>query len=183
MNDAVLNTKTDAHTSTKAHHAAAAALTPGKGLLVLLGVVVMIGAFIALNHALGIADFWVAFLFLLYWSSVEQMSFAKLPSCIVGALVGLLMGYLLQTLPVVMGPIGGLVFLVAILVLIYCQLMGWFPIAVNMMTMLFLTVVTIPTVQATANFLTLLAALGLGLAYFVGLLAFSNFLKQRMAKR
>jgi hypothetical protein len=44
-------------------------------------------------------------------------------------------------------------------------------------------VVTIPTVQATANFLTLLAALGLGLVYFVGLVALSNFVKQRMAKR
>lgn len=178
MNDAVLDAKTSQPTT----HAAAA-LTPGKGLLVLLGVVVLIGAFIALNHALGIADFWVAFLFLLYWASIEHMSFAKLPSCITGALLGLLMGYLLQTLPVVMGPLGGVVFLVAILVLIYCQLMGWFPIAVNTMAMLFLTVVTIPTVQATANFLVLLAALGLGLAYFVGLLAVSNFLKQRMAKR
>jgi hypothetical protein len=60
--------------------------------------------------------------------------------------------------------------------------MGWLPIAVNMMTMLFLTVVTIPTLQGTANFGVLLAALALGLAYFVGLLAVSNFIKQRKAK-
>jgi hypothetical protein len=180
MNDAVLDAKAAPHNDAPP---AAAALTPGKGLLVLLGVVVLIGAFIALNHAFGIADFWVAFLFLLYWSSFEHMSLAKLPRCIAGALLGLLMGYLLQTLPVVMGPAGGVIFLVAILVLIYCQLMGWFPIAVNMMAMLFLTVVTIPTVQTTANFPTLLAALGLGLAYFVGLVALSNFIKQRMAKR
>jgi hypothetical protein len=177
MNDVALETKIESAP------AAPAALTPGKGLLVLAGVVVVIGAFIALNHALGIADFWVAFLFLLYWSSVEHMSFAKLPRCVIGALVGMLFGYLLQTLPVVMGPIGGLVFLVAILALIYCQLMGWFPIAVNMMTMLFLTVVTIPTIQGTANFGVLLVALALGLAYFVGLLAVANFVKQRMAKR
>lgn len=162
---------------------ASAAMTPGKGLLVLTGVVVLVGSFIALNHVFGIADFWVAFLFLLYWSSIEQMSFAKLPHCITGALVGLLFGYMLQTLPVVMGPIGGLVFLIAILVLVYCQLMGWFPVAVNMMTMLFLTVVTIPTIQENANFGVLVAALGLGIAYFVGLLAVSNFLRQRMAKR
>jgi len=87
--------------------AAPTALTPAKGLLVLMGIVVLVGGFIALSHTLGIADFWVAFLFLLYWSSVEHMSIAKLPRCITGALVGLLMGYLLQTLPVVMGPLGG----------------------------------------------------------------------------
>lgn len=177
MNDIALDTKS---ASAPAAHAA---MTPGKGLLVLAGIVVLIGAFIALNHALGIADFWVAFLFLLYWSSVEQMSFARLPHCVVGALVGLAFGYALQTLPVAMGAAaGGLTFLVAILALIYCQLMGWFPVAVNMMTMLFLTVVTIPTVQGTANFGVLLAALGLGLAYFVGILAVANFLKQRSAR-
>lgn len=177
MNDVALDTKLESAP------AAPAAMTPGKGLIVLAGIVVVIGAFIALNYALGIADFWVAFLFLLYWSSVEHMSFAKLPQCVVGALVGLLYGYLLQTLPVAMGPeVGGIVFLLAILALIYCQLMGWLPIAVNMMTMLFLTVVTIPTLQGTANFGVLLVALGLGLAYFVGLLAVANFLKQRAAK-
>jgi hypothetical protein len=176
MNDVALDTKIESAPATSA------AMTPGKGLLVLAAVVVLVGAFIALNHALGIAEFWVAFLFLLYWSSIEHMSFAKLPHCITGALVGLLFGYMLQTLPVVMGPIGGLVFLIAILALIYCQVMGWLPVAVNMMTMLFLTVVTIPTVQTNANFGVLLAALGLGLAYFVGLLAVANFVKQRMAK-
>lgn len=176
MNDVALDTKIETAP------AAPAALTPGKGLLVLTGIVVLVGSFIALNHALGIAEFWVAFLFLLYWSSIEHMSFAKLPHCITGALVGLLFGYMLQTLPVVMGPIGGVVFLIAILALIYCQVMGWLPVAVNMMTMLFLTVVTIPTVQTNANFGVLLAALGLGLAYFVGLLAVANFVKQRMAK-
>lgn len=175
MNDVALDTKIE---STPAAHAA---MTPGKGLLVLAGIVVVVGAFIALNHALGIAEFWVAFLFLLYWSSYEHMSFAALPRCIVGALVGLLYGFMLQTLPVAMGPAGGAVFLVAILVLIYCQVMGWLPIAVNMMTMLFLTVVTIPTLQGTANFGVLLAALALGVAYFVGLLAVSNFIKQRKA--
>lgn len=176
MNDVALDTKIDSAP------AAPAAMTPGKGLIVLAGVVVVIGAFIALNHALGIADFWVAFLFLLYWSSVDHMSFAKLPSNIISALVGLLFGYMLQTLPVVMGAAGGAIFLVAILALIYFQLMGWLPIAVNTMTMLFLTVVTIPTIQANANFGVLVAALALGLAYFVGLLAVANFVKQRKAK-
>lgn len=176
MNDVALDTKIE---PTPAAHAA---MTPGKGLLVLAGIVVVVGAFIALNHALGITEFWVAFLFLLYWSSYEHMSFAALPRCIVGALVGLLYGFMLQTLPVVMGPAGGAVFLVAILALIYCQVMGWLPVAVNMMTMLFLTVVTIPTLQGTANFGVLLAAFALGLVYFVGLLALSNFIKQRKAK-
>jgi hypothetical protein len=163
--------------------AATATLSPGKGLLILAGVVVAIGGFIALNYALGINNFWPAFLFLLYWSGIEQMKFSKLPSCIIGASVGLLMGYLLQTLSVTMGATGGLFFLGAILLLSYSQIMGFLPVAINIMTMLFLTVATIPALQASTSFASLAISLTLGIAYFVGLLAFGHILKQRTTKR
>jgi hypothetical protein len=162
-------------------HAGAAAMTPAKGLLVLAGVVVVVGAFIGLNHVLGIKEFWAGFLFLLYWTGFEHMKFDKLPSCIVGALFGLLLAYLLFALPGWMGPTGGLVFLGLILVVIYCQIMGWLTLAINMCAMLFLTVGTIPVVQAGVNFANAFIALGLGIVFFGGLFWIGNLLKQRKA--
>lgn len=41
-------------------------MTPVKGLLVLLGIIIVVAGFIALNTALGIHEFWAGFLFLLY---------------------------------------------------------------------------------------------------------------------
>lgn len=159
----------------------AAPMTPGKGLLLLGAVVLVVGGFIGINHALGIAEFWGGFLFLLYWS-LDHMKFEKLPTVITGALFGLLLGYLLQALPIHLGAAaGGLTFLAIILVVIYCQIMGWVPIAVNMAAMLFLTVGTIPAIQAHVNFANLLAAVVLGIAYFVGLLWIVGRLQKRSA--
>ena len=155
------------------------AMSPAKGLLVLIGVVVVVGGFIALCAALGIKEFWGGFLFLLYWSGIEHMKFERLPHCISGALLGLLLSYLLFALPIWLGEIGGVVFLGLILVVVYCQIMGWFSVAVNMTAMLFLTVGTIPAVQTGADFAGVLAALVLGILYFVGLLWGANKLKQR----
>jgi hypothetical protein len=172
MNDVTQNAETGA---------SAPAMAPAKGLLLLLGVVVVVGGFIGLNAALGIKEFWGGFLFLLYWTGVEHMKFEKLPGCITGALVGLLLGYLLLALPLWMGEIGGVVFLALILVLVYFQIMSWLPVAVNMMTMLFLTVGTIPSIQTGADFAGILAALVLGIVYFVGLLWLANKFQQRKA--
>ena len=157
-----------------------APMNPGKGLLLLAAVVLVVGGFIGICQALGIGEFWGGFLFLLYWS-LDQMKFEKLPTVIGGALLGLLFGFLLQQLPILIGPAGGLVFLGLILVLVYCQIMGWLPIAVNMAAMLFLTVVTIPAVTKHVNFGEVLAALVLGIVYFVGLLWLVSRLQKRSA--
>lgn len=157
-------------------------MTPLKGLLVLMGVVVVVGGYIGLNSALGIHDFWAGFLFLLYWAAIEHMAFDKLPACIVGALVGLLMGWLLFALPVWFGETGGLIFLGLVLALVYCQIMGWLPVAVNAVTMLFLTVGTIPAIQHAdtgANFTHALVALVLAFVYFIGLMWIATLLRQR----
>src|ERR1022692_1984131 len=93
--------------------------TPGKTLLMLAAMSVVISVFLGLCHALGTTDYWAAFLFILYWGMFEHTDFRKLPDCIVGALVGVLASYLMQALPQLMGPSGGLVFLGVVLVLIF----------------------------------------------------------------
>jgi len=110
------------------------------------------------------------------------MRFERLASCITGALVGLLLAYLLFALPTWLGETGGAVFLGLILALIYCQIMGWLAVAVNMMAMLFLAVGTIPSVQSGADFAGVFVALILGILYFVGLLWAAKWLKQRKAR-
>lgn len=146
-----------------------AKVSPGKGLLVLGLVVAVVGSFIALTHALQVADAWIAFLFLLYWAGIEQMDFKKLPYCAVGAAAGLLAAYALRVLPETMGSVGGVICLAGILLMIYCQIMGWFLVVINMVTMLFLTVGTIPLIQANADFPRLFWALLLGIIFFPGL--------------
>lgn len=153
-----------------AENQSSSAMTPAKGLLMLLGVIIVVAGFIGLNAVLGIHEFWGGFLFLLYWAGLEHTSFNKLPACIVGALVGLGMGYLLSALPVWLGQTeGGLAFLGLVLVLVYFQIMGWLPVAVNMVAMLFLTVTTVPSVQQGTDFAAVLAGLVLGIVYFVAL--------------
>ena len=141
-------------------------MTPGKGMLVLLAIIVVIGAFLALNHAIGIQNVWAAFLFLLYWAGIEHANSEKMLPCVVGAALGLLMGFLLKMLPLCLGEPGSLVFLGAVLVLVYFQVMGWATTAVNMVTMLFLTATTIPAIQADVDFGDAALALVLGIIFF-----------------
>src|SRR3984893_861972 len=136
----------------------ASGLSPAAGLLTLGAVAVVVAIFIALNYALGITDIWVGFLFLSYWGGVEQLKLEQLPKCILGALVGLLAAYGLQALPHSMGSAGFALALGAILILVYCVSMGWWPIAVNTCAMLFLTVATIPMLQAGPGLLNLFPA-------------------------
>lgn len=153
--------------------------TPAKTLVMLAAIVVVIGIFLALCHVLGVTDFWAGFLFVLYWGMFEGTDTKKLPHCILGALVGLLLGFLMQTLPQVVGPSGGLIFLGLVLVIIYCQLMSWLPMAVNAMTMIFLTVGTIPALQAHTDFFNALLGLVLGVVYFGGLISVGKLIKER----
>jgi len=156
--------------------------SPAKGLLILLGVVVVIGLFIALTHTLAIEHAWVAFLFLLYWAGIEHTDFRKLPHCVVGAALGLTVAYLLHALPLAMGTAAFALCLVGILALIYCQIMGWFGVAINMVTMLFLTVGTIPLIQTGTQYLDLMVSLAVGTVYFPGIVWAGTRIAHRTVK-
>ena len=161
----------------------AAKLTPVKGLLMLGFIVLVIGAYIGMNYALGITDIWAAFLFVLYWMGIEQMNMQKLPRCAIGAAVGLFVAYALFALPKSMGSMGNMIVLVGVLALIYCQIMGWLLIAVNMTTMLYLTVSTIPQIQIVTTFPKLITALLVGVVFFPGLVWIGSLLTQRTASK
>lgn len=157
-------------------------VSPVKGLVILLAVVVVIAGYVAAAVALHLTEMWAGFLFLLYWSMVEEAKPERLPKAVVGAFVGTAAAAALVLLPpaIGMGP-GMAVALGFILLLIYAIIMGWVPVAVNMATMLFLTAGTIPHVQGSANFTQIFLGIAAGIAYFGGLALLAAAFARRKA--
>lgn len=161
---------------------ATARMSRVQGLLLLAAVVVCVAIYLTLNHAMGLTESWCGFLFLVCWA-VSHMDLSKLAACAVGAFVGVLVAYALQRLPPVLGPVAFVPILGVILVMVYCQIMGWLTVMVNLTTMTFLTIASMPLVQAHVSFPNLLATLALGVAYFAGLVLIGRWFTQRAAAK
>lgn len=156
-------------------------MSVGKGLLSLAGAVVVIGAFVALNYAMGVADTWVGFLFALYWAGLERSNFKRFPHCLLGAAAGLTAAFLLRELPLRFGSVALVPCLIGVMLLVYFQIMGWCAMVVNMTTMLFLAVATIPAVHASGQYPKQLIALAVGAGYFALVLWIVKELARRRA--
>lgn len=154
-------------------------ITPLRGLLVLVGVVLVVACFIAICHLLGVSEFWSGFLFVMYWGMVEKVDPKRLPHVVLGGVAGILLGYSSVLLAEYLGAIGGYLFFPIILTVIYCQIMGWLPAVVNMMTMIFLTVCTIPVILENTSLIASLQGFFLGVVFFGGFISFGMFIKQR----
>lgn len=135
-------------------------------LIIIMAVATICIIYIALSHLVGIDNYWPGFLFLLFWGGVEKLALGKLPECIVGAFLGTFMGYLLNTLPPLMGASGFALFILLICALVFCQIKRWLAIAVNLATMLFITVTAIPFIQQHAEFTEIFMALAFGALFF-----------------
>lgn len=159
------------------------AMTPIKALMIVISVVVVIGVFLVLCYSVGITEFWPGFLFILYWGMFEAVDSKKLPHVIVGGFVGLLTGYLSHALVEMIGPSGGFVFIAYVAVIIFCQLMSWLKIAVNGMTMICLTVSTIPALTQHSAFIDQLTGFLIGIILFGGLISFGKFIKLELEEK
>lgn len=158
------------------------AMSPLKGLAILLAVIVVIAGYIAVAVALHLSEMWAGFLFLLYWSMVEQAKPERLLASIIGAFIGAGTAALMALLPPAIGIGPGMgIFLVVVLVLVYAIIMGLAPIAVNMATMLFLTAGTIPHVQSHADFQQIFLGIAAGIVYFGGLALVAGALTRKKA--
>lgn len=147
-----------------------AKMSPGKALLVLLAVIVVIGIYIAIATILNLTEMWAGFLFLLYWSLMEEAKPERLTPSIIGAFVGMGTASMMALLPPLLGMGPGMaVFGVTVLVLVYAIIIGWAPVAVNAATMLFLTVGTVPHLEANANYGQIFLGIIAGIVYFGGL--------------
>jgi len=157
-------------------------MSPLKGLGVLIAVIVAIAGYIAAAAALHLSEAWAGFLFLLYWSMVEQAKPDRIPRSAIGAFVGAGTAALMTLAPLAMGMGPGMaLFLAVVLLLVYAIIMGWAPIAVNMATMIFLTVGTIPHVQGHADWRQVFFGILAGIVYFGGLALVAGALTRKKA--
>ncbi|MGH6782543.1 MAG: hypothetical protein ACREB5_10630 [Sphingomonadaceae bacterium] len=164
------------------------AMSPLKGLGVLLGVIVVIAGFIAVAVALHLSELWAGFLFLLYWSMVEHAKPERIRASAIGAFVGTGTAALMALAPAALGAGPGMaLFMGVVLLLVYAIIMGWAPIAVNMATMIFLTVGTIPHVQGIpgvspgADWRQVAFGIIAGIIYFGGLALVAGALTKKKA--
>ena len=65
------------------------------------------------------------------------------------------------------------------MLVVYCQIIGWLSLFVNATTMMFLTVVTIPHIQAHGDFGKTTVALGVGIVYFGLILGIAGWISAR----
>lgn len=141
--------------------------TAGAALLMTLGVVPLIGGYVALCGLLGITEFYVGFLFLLAWTGFEHGTLSKLPNAALGSLLGLALCFALKLLmSSSLGAAGGYLFGALALSVVFLHIMGWLTLLVNFCCMTFLATITIPHVQMHGDFRLMLFALLLGIVYF-----------------
>ncbi|MFH2044668.1 MAG: hypothetical protein ABIK92_05940 [Pseudomonadota bacterium] len=158
-------------------------ISPVKGLMMVVAVALVVVIYLSITHYLGISEFWAGFLWLFYWAGVEQMSFDRIVDSIIGSTAGLLTAFLLHAFPQVFGTTGLILALCLVVFLVYCLVMGWAKKLVNNATMLFLTVGTIPHLQADGDFPQMFSALFVGIVFFGGLLWLSGLVGKKLSKR
>ena len=97
---------------------------------------------------------------------------AALTRVIPGAITGLALGWLMQ---LASGSLVGMIaFVLLVLPIILCQILGRFGRVINATTMLFLTFSTISHVQAHASFVGMFASLAIAIALFVPVVALAG---------
>jgi hypothetical protein len=146
-------------------------LSPIAAFGVLLGVIAVILGFLALVVLLNITEVWAGFLFLLYWGGIHHLALKEYPAATIGSLFGLLLIYLAHNVGTILGlpDLSLPLFLSLICTVVYLQILGKFPLVINLAAMLFLTVGTIPQL-AELDILNIAKAVALSALYF-GLLA------------
>ena len=82
--------------------------------LIVLAIAVAAAAYIGLNMALGLKEFYVGFFFIFFWLGVQKGDVAVLPSTAAGAFYGVALGLALHELPARLGPLPGLLVFLAI---------------------------------------------------------------------
>ncbi|WP_408589029.1 hypothetical protein [Novosphingobium sp.] len=153
------------------HTAAADAALPSPpsaatALALTLGIVVLIGGFLAVGSALKLEPLYAAFLLLWFWTSVDGTRFNALPATVIGAFGGLANSYLLQS-----GTHGGngALAVLALLLMVFALFMliaQRLPILFNPSYMLFLTVLNAPLIQQGESFAKVMAATAFGIVWF-----------------
>lgn len=138
----------------------------GAGVAIVVIVTVAIIAWIMLGTALHLTSLYAGFLFLWYWSSVQHLDMKAILPSLVGALIGVGLGFLVHYLPEAYGTAGLVSALAAILIALYLTVIERVPFAFNSATMLYLTVIGAPAILTTTDFRELAFSTAIGSVFF-----------------
>ncbi|WP_421852312.1 hypothetical protein [Novosphingobium sp.] len=155
----------------------------GQAAIITLGVVVVVAGFVALGAWLHVTPLYAGFLLLWAWSALHELSLKALPGALIGALTGASLSFMLQT-GAAMGSVQLIVLaLLLMVVALFLVVAGRAALFCNQSTMLFITVLNAPVIQAGENFRQVIVAVALGAVWF-GLVAWviSRFVPAPAAK-
>lgn len=137
----------------------------GITIVVVIGIVLWI---VASNGFIAPTSLFGGFLMLWYWAAVEQLSLARLPASILGALVGIGLAWLLLYAATTYGGAGLAGAVLALVAAIYLDVRRQVPLLVNPATMLYVTVGAAPLVQLKVDWVELSLSTVVGGLFFAG---------------
>lgn len=152
--------------STPAGAAAPHRMPLGQAAIVTLGVIVVIAGFIALGAWLRVTPLYAGFLLLWAWSALHELSLKALPGALIGALVGASLSFMLQTGAMMHSPQLIVLALLLMIGAVFLVVAGRAALFCNQSTMLFITVLNAPVIQAGEDFRQVIVAIALGAVWF-----------------
>ncbi|MFM9936341.1 MAG: hypothetical protein ACKVOL_09085 [Novosphingobium sp.] len=158
--------------STQADDAAPTPLPLGQALIVTIGVIVAVAGFVALGAFLHVVPLYAGFLLLWAFSALHALSLKALPAALAGALTGAGLSFLLQTGTAMASPALIVLALILMIGAVFLVVAGRAALVCNQSTMLFITVLNAPLLQAGEDFRGVIVAIALGAVWF-GLIAWA----------
>ena len=141
--------------------------TPIAGLAILVIVLVLIAAWIAIGlQFLHDTSLIGGFLMLWYWANNEQLQIKRLPAAIIGAVVGIGLGWALIYAPANYGSTGLIAALLLLILALYLDIIKAVPLVVNTSTMLYVTIAAAPLVQLHVDWVELVLSTVIGGLFF-----------------
>jgi len=122
------------------------------------------------GHILHLQSFYASFVFAWYWGIVDKAEFRRLPSSLLGTLLGLAVAWQLSYFSAHYGTAGLAVGIGVIAVLLYMQIMHWAPYVVTSGTTLFLAVFTAPLLLGKIDYVDAAATIIAGALYMAGVI-------------
>ncbi len=138
----------------------------GQAAIITLGVIVVIAGFVALGAWLHVTPLYAGFLLLWAWSALHELSLKALPGALIGALTGASLSFMLQTGAMMGSPQLIILALLLMIVAVFLVVAGRAALFCNQSTMLFITVLNAPVIQAGENFRQVIVAIALGAVWF-----------------
>ena len=140
---------------------------PVAGLVILGVVLALIVAWIVVGGLfLQPISLFGGFLMLWYWANNEQLQFKRLPAAIIGAVVGIGLGWFIVYGTVHYGTAGTIGALVLLVLALYLDIIKAVPLVVNTSTMLYVTVAAAPLVQLNVIWSELVLSTVIGGVFF-----------------